>query len=222
MVRGGVEPPTFRFSGALSRFETKNANLAAALLRVQFAYGARLRRIRATTVSRAHLTAAPETFERLGARPWAAQASSELRATGRTRSRSRVSAHEPLTPQECEIAMLAASGVTTKQIAPWRRSRATEKDSRYPRPSSFRKRGTRCARAAAAGVRCHDVASAASAARRDALTAAMRAARGEGDRADKRAHRARQMRATQDLAPASAEGSPAPTLREQPGQGGTA
>jgi hypothetical protein len=33
VVRGGVEPPTFRFSGALSRLETKNANLSAALLR---------------------------------------------------------------------------------------------------------------------------------------------------------------------------------------------
>ena len=87
------------------------------LARVQLAYGARLRRGRAPTASRVHLTAALETFERLGARPWAAQASSELRATGQTRSRSGVSAHEPLTPQEREIAMLAASGLTNKQIA---------------------------------------------------------------------------------------------------------
>jgi hypothetical protein len=33
VVRGGVEPPTFRFSGALSRLETKNANLSTAQLR---------------------------------------------------------------------------------------------------------------------------------------------------------------------------------------------
>ena len=33
VVRGGVEPPTFRFSGALSRLETKNANLSAAQLK---------------------------------------------------------------------------------------------------------------------------------------------------------------------------------------------
>jgi hypothetical protein len=32
VVRGGVEPPTFRFSGALSRFKTNNANTSAALL----------------------------------------------------------------------------------------------------------------------------------------------------------------------------------------------
>jgi DNA-binding CsgD family transcriptional regulator len=87
------------------------------LARVQLAYGARLRRGQAPTVSRVHLTAALETFERLGASPWSAQASSELRATGQTRSRSGVSAHEPLTPQEREIAMLAASGLTNKQIA---------------------------------------------------------------------------------------------------------
>src|ERR1700747_229942 len=32
VVRGGVEPPTFRFSGALSRSETKNATHPFALL----------------------------------------------------------------------------------------------------------------------------------------------------------------------------------------------
>jgi len=87
------------------------------LARVQLAYGERLRRIRAPALARVHLAAALETFERLGARPWAAQASSELRATGQTRSRSSMSAHEPLTPQEREIAMLAASGLTNKQVA---------------------------------------------------------------------------------------------------------
>ena len=87
------------------------------LARVQLAYGERLRRTRAPTVSRVHLAAALETFERLGASPWAAQASSELRATGQTRSRSGASAHEPLTSQEREIAMLAAAGLTNKEIA---------------------------------------------------------------------------------------------------------
>jgi DNA-binding CsgD family transcriptional regulator/tetratricopeptide (TPR) repeat protein len=85
--------------------------------RVQLAYGERLRRTRATTASRVQLTAALETFDRLGARPWAAQASNELRATGQTRARSGVSASEALTPQEREIAMLAAAGLTNKQIA---------------------------------------------------------------------------------------------------------
>lgn len=87
------------------------------LARVQLAYGERLRRTRATTVSRVPLTAALETFERLGARLWAAQASNELRATGQTRFRSGRSACQQLTPQEREIAVLAAAGLTNKQIA---------------------------------------------------------------------------------------------------------
>jgi DNA-binding CsgD family transcriptional regulator len=87
------------------------------LARVQLAYGERLRRTRATTASRIHLTAALETFERLGARPWAARASNELRATGQTRFRPDPSACQQLTPQEREIAVLAAAGLTNKQIA---------------------------------------------------------------------------------------------------------
>jgi len=87
------------------------------LARVQLAYGERLRRTRATILSRVHLTAALETFERLGARPWANQAGNELRATGQTRSRSTLAVHASLTPQEHEIAMLAAVGLTNKQIA---------------------------------------------------------------------------------------------------------
>jgi hypothetical protein len=67
------------------------------LARVQMAYGERLRRIPAPALSRVRLAAALETFERLGASPWAARASSELRATGQTRSRSSACAHEPLT-----------------------------------------------------------------------------------------------------------------------------
>ena len=44
------------------------------LARVQLAYGERLRRLRVpATESRVHLTAALETFERLGARPWSEQ-----------------------------------------------------------------------------------------------------------------------------------------------------
>ncbi|HET7047959.1 MAG TPA: AAA family ATPase [Solirubrobacteraceae bacterium] len=86
------------------------------LARVQLTYGERLRRIRAMTESRMQLTAALETFERLAARPWAERARSELRATGQTKPRA--DEHEPdsLTPQEREIAMLAAAGLSNKQI----------------------------------------------------------------------------------------------------------
>jgi DNA-binding CsgD family transcriptional regulator len=84
--------------------------------RVELAYGERLRRLRSTTESRVHLNAALETFERLGARPWAIRAANELRATGQTKPRGARIPRESLTPQEREIAMLAASGLSNKQI----------------------------------------------------------------------------------------------------------
>ena len=83
---------------------------------MQLAYGEHLRRSRATTQSRRLFTQAFETFERLGARPWAARAAQELRATGRASARADDVAVPALTPQEQEIAMLAASGLTNKQI----------------------------------------------------------------------------------------------------------
>lgn len=86
------------------------------LARVELACGERLRRLRATTESRPHLTTALETFDRLGARPWADRAASELRATGQTKPRRIGLPTEGLTPQEREIAMLAATGLTNKQI----------------------------------------------------------------------------------------------------------
>jgi DNA-binding CsgD family transcriptional regulator len=86
------------------------------LARVQLVYGERLRRKRTMTESRVHLSAALETFERLGAQPWATRAGSELRATGRTKPRAGEYASASLTPQEREISMLAAAGLTNKQI----------------------------------------------------------------------------------------------------------
>jgi DNA-binding CsgD family transcriptional regulator len=85
------------------------------LARIRLAYGERLRRMRATTESRSHLTVALEEFDRLGARPWALRASGELRATGHS-----IPSGEPtavcLSAQEREIASLAATGLTNKQI----------------------------------------------------------------------------------------------------------
>ena len=86
------------------------------LARVRLCYGERLRRARATTGSRAQLTAALEIFERLGARPWAARAAGQLRAAGRTPPQAGLRERDPLTPQEREIAMLAAAGMSNKEI----------------------------------------------------------------------------------------------------------
>jgi DNA-binding CsgD family transcriptional regulator len=84
--------------------------------RIQLSYGERLRRMKATTEARAHLAAAQETFARLDARPWATRASNELRATGLTIGQAPAQGPASLTPQQRQIAELAASGMTNKQI----------------------------------------------------------------------------------------------------------
>jgi len=84
--------------------------------RVQLVFGERLRRMKATTDARAHLAAALDAFQRLGAVPWAARAGSELRATGQTIGHLAGDGPASLTPQQREIATLAAAGLTNKQI----------------------------------------------------------------------------------------------------------
>ncbi|MFF4653496.1 ATP-binding protein [Streptomyces sp. NPDC001380] len=84
--------------------------------RVQLAHGERLRRARATTESRGPLAAALSAFEHLGARPWVERAETELRAAGAGRRHTATPRAFELTPQEREIARLAASGLTNKQI----------------------------------------------------------------------------------------------------------
>lgn len=84
--------------------------------RVQLAYGERLRRARATTESRGPLSTALSTFEYLKARPWAERAEAELRAAGASKPRQGTPKAHTLTPQELEIARLAATGLTNKQI----------------------------------------------------------------------------------------------------------
>jgi DNA-binding CsgD family transcriptional regulator len=84
--------------------------------RAQLAYGERLRRARALAGARAQLAAALTTFEGLGAGPWAARAAGELRATGLAAPRAASRGVASLTPREREIARLAASGLSNKQI----------------------------------------------------------------------------------------------------------
>ena len=79
--------------------------------RVHLLYGERLRRLRAVTAARTHLLAAASAFDELGAAPWSQRATAELRATSHERHGG-----PALTPQETEIARLAAAGLTNKQI----------------------------------------------------------------------------------------------------------
>ena len=55
-------------------------------------------------------------LERLGARPRASRAAGELQATGQTEAGADQPARDRLTPQERQIAMLAAAGLTNKEI----------------------------------------------------------------------------------------------------------
>jgi DNA-binding CsgD family transcriptional regulator len=87
------------------------------LARVRLLYGERLRRGRATTQARQQLEAAREAFQRLGACPWAQRADAEWQATGTRRIRSTRWNQPTLTPQEREVAELAAIGLANKQIA---------------------------------------------------------------------------------------------------------
>jgi DNA-binding CsgD family transcriptional regulator len=91
------------------------------LARVQLAYGQWLRRTRDTARARIQLRAAHETFERIGAHAFARRTRDELRAAGvgygvqATTPTSRLIS--ALTAQEEQIAQLAATGLTNKQIA---------------------------------------------------------------------------------------------------------
>ncbi len=104
-----------RFEEALELHERTLDGFEAG--RTRLAYGARLRRIRKRARAREQLRAALEIFERLGARPWAEQASAELAATGETARRRDASTLDELTPQELQIARLLADGRTTREAA---------------------------------------------------------------------------------------------------------
>jgi DNA-binding CsgD family transcriptional regulator len=85
--------------------------------RTRLAYGERLRRARNRVLARKQLRVAAGIFERLDARPWAERARAELAATGETRRRRDPSKIDELTPQELHVALLLATGRTTREIA---------------------------------------------------------------------------------------------------------
>src|SRR5207244_13595166 len=67
--------------------------------------------------ARPQLRSALETFEGLGAEPWAKRARNELRATGEaTRGRDRSTSDE-LTLQELQVALKVAEGATNRETA---------------------------------------------------------------------------------------------------------
>ncbi|MFC7529268.1 ATP-binding protein [Actinoplanes sp. GCM10030250] len=84
--------------------------------RAQLVHGAWLRRHRRRAESRAVLRAARDAFDALGAAPWGERARQELRASGEVSTRRAPDALDRLTPQELQIAQLAADGLTNREI----------------------------------------------------------------------------------------------------------
>lgn len=84
--------------------------------RTQLLFGEWLRRQRRPTEARIPLQAALDVFERLGAKPWAERAGSELRASGRAFRAAVPTAASGLTPQEIQVVRLAREGASNREI----------------------------------------------------------------------------------------------------------
>jgi DNA-binding CsgD family transcriptional regulator len=104
------------FEGALARHDELPMPFENA--RTQLALGERLRRAKQRAEAREPLTAALDEFERLGAKPWAERARTELRATGGAAGGRRApAAADQLTPHELQIAVLVSQGMTNREAA---------------------------------------------------------------------------------------------------------
>ncbi|HEX8133845.1 MAG TPA: LuxR C-terminal-related transcriptional regulator, partial [Actinomycetes bacterium] len=104
-----------RFEEALAHHQRAQRPFEQA--RTQLAYGELLRRARRRVDARAHLQAALDTFEGLGAAPWGERARMELRASGQAVRRRDPSTLRQLTPQELQVARFVARGLSTREVA---------------------------------------------------------------------------------------------------------
>lgn len=84
--------------------------------RCLLAQGEYLRRNRRPAEARAPLRAAAQTFDALGAVPWSERAWNDLRAAGEGSRQGETPLAGVLSPQELQIARLAATGLTNKEI----------------------------------------------------------------------------------------------------------
>ncbi|MEU7872850.1 AAA family ATPase [Dactylosporangium sp. NPDC049140] len=107
-------------ASAESQFQTAMDGAACRLpwhrARVDLAYGSWLRRQRRVVESREPLRAARAAFDAVGARTWARRADQELRATGERGWQPTSNPRELLSPQETQIAELAAQGLSNREI----------------------------------------------------------------------------------------------------------
>lgn len=101
----------------LSIEHLRKCQVAPELARSHLVYGEWLRRQRRRRVAREHLRAAAELFGTLGMEAFASRAQGELRAVGEHVAAPRAGTPDTLTPQEAQIAGLAAEGATNQEIA---------------------------------------------------------------------------------------------------------
>ncbi len=94
-----------------------HSRAAVELARSRLLYGEWLRRENRRLDAREQLRAAHEMFSRMGAAAFADRARRELSATGETVRKRTVETHGELTPQEAQVARLAAQGRTNPEIA---------------------------------------------------------------------------------------------------------
>jgi DNA-binding CsgD family transcriptional regulator len=107
---------------AESLYRESIAHLAGTRARLELArthllYGEWLRRERRRINAREHLRNALEAFTGMGSEAFASRAERELLATGERARKRTVDTRDDLTPQEEQVARLAAEGTTNREIA---------------------------------------------------------------------------------------------------------
>ncbi len=102
------------FAEAFEQHERSDDRWAFA--RTQLAFGERLRRAARRVDARRQLRLALAAFEEMGAEAWAERARSELRATGEKLRRRQAWEEEELTPQELQISLQVARGMTNREV----------------------------------------------------------------------------------------------------------
>jgi DNA-binding CsgD family transcriptional regulator len=100
---------------AIQRLERTRVRVE--LARARLVYGEWLRRERRRLDAREQLRTAHELFTEFGMEAFAERARFELEATGEHARRRTVGTLDQLTPQESQVARLAADGNTNRQIA---------------------------------------------------------------------------------------------------------
>jgi DNA-binding CsgD family transcriptional regulator len=100
----------------LAGLEADLTDLVLTRERLQLAYGGWLRRHRRIIESRTWLRMARDSLDALCAAPWADRARRELRASGETSHHHDPGARDGLTPQELQIALMAAEGLSNREI----------------------------------------------------------------------------------------------------------